>query len=73
VKQQLTSVLSKYHCQEIKALGEPFDPHLHEALTAQPTADQPANTVLMVVQPGYRVHDRVVRPSQVIVSKKPEN
>ncbi len=72
VKQQLAGVLTKHHCQEIKALGQPFDPHLHEALTAQPAAEHPANTVLQVVQPGYQVHDRVIRPSQVIVSRKPE-
>jgi molecular chaperone GrpE len=72
VKQQLTGVLSKHHAQEIKALGQPFDPHLHEALTAQPSAEHPENTVVQVVQPGYQVYDRVIRPSQVIVSKNPE-
>jgi molecular chaperone GrpE len=72
VKQQLAATLARHYCQEIKAQGLPFDPHLHEALTAQPAAEYPANTVLQVVQPGYQVHDRVIRPSQVIVSKKPE-
>jgi molecular chaperone GrpE len=68
VKQQLESVLQRHHCLPIEALGEPFDPHLHEAITMQPSADKPANTVLHVVQTGYQVHDRVIRPAQVIVS-----
>ena len=72
VKQQLDAALARHHCLPIEAQGEPFDPHLHEAITMQPSAEHPANTVLQVVQPGYRVHDRVIRPSQVIVSRKPE-
>lgn len=72
VRQQLTNVLEKYHCKPIKADGETFDPHLHSAMTTMPSADHPPNTVLQVVQEGYQVHDRVIRPSQVIVSKKTE-
>lgn len=72
VKQQLESVLERHQCQPIKALGEPFDPHLHEAISMQPSADHAANTVLHVVQTGYQVHDRVIRPSEVIVSAAAE-
>jgi molecular chaperone GrpE len=72
VKQQLASALARHHCVEIKAQGQPFDPHQHQAVTAMPSQEQPANTVLQVVQPGYQVHDRVIRPSQVIVSKTSE-
>jgi molecular chaperone GrpE len=68
VKQQLVSVLERHHCVVIPALGQPFDPNLHEAISMQPSADQPANTVLYVAQTGYQLHDRVVRPTQVIVS-----
>lgn len=68
VARQIHGVLQRHHCTEIPALNQPFDPHLHEAITQQPCADVPANTVLCVVLPGYRLHDRVVRPSQVIVS-----
>lgn len=69
VKQQLAAALQRHHCVEIKAAGEVFNPHKHEALTAMPSAQHAPNTVLQVVQPGYEVHERVIRPSQVIVSK----
>jgi molecular chaperone GrpE len=72
VSQQLSSVLERHHCKPIKALHEQFDPHLHEAIMQQPSNEVPENSVLMVTQEGYQVHGRVIRPSQVIVSKKAE-
>jgi molecular chaperone GrpE len=71
VRQQLGSLLERHHCKTIDAEGKPFDPAHHEAVMQQPAADKPENTVTMVVQTGYQLHDRVVRPAQVIVSKKP--
>lgn len=71
VAQQLESVLQRHDCQRIAAQGEPFDPALHEAIAQQPSHDLPAGTVLHVAMDGYRLHDRVVRPSQVIVSQTP--
>ncbi len=68
VYQQLETTLAKHHCKRIAALNAPFDPALHDALLQQPSADHPPHTVLQVVQAGFQVHDRVVRPSQVIVS-----
>ena len=65
---QFKDALGRHHCTKIPALGEPFDPHLHEAIMQQPTADQPPGTVVMVTQAGFRLHNRVVRPSQVIVA-----
>jgi molecular chaperone GrpE len=50
------------------AEGQPFDPERHEALTRQPSDDVPPNTVVQVVQAGYLVGDRVLRPAKVIVS-----
>jgi molecular chaperone GrpE len=72
VRQQLGSVLDKHHCKVIEAEGKPFDPAHHEAVMQQPNPDKPENTVTMVVQTGYQLYDRVVRPAQVIVSKKPD-
>ena len=69
VRQQLEDVLKRHKCERIKALETPFDPNLHHAVMQQPSADHPPNTVLIVTQNGYKLHDRVVRPSQVIVSK----
>ncbi|HEX6961444.1 MAG TPA: nucleotide exchange factor GrpE [Lacipirellula sp.] len=68
VRQQLLTVLGQYHVQEIPAQGEAFDPQFHAAILQQPSADVPASHVMMVAQTGYKLHDRVVRPSQVIVS-----
>lgn len=66
--QQLLDVLQRHHCKTIEALHAPFDPNLHHAILQQPSDEFPPNTVVMVTQNGYKLHDRVVRPSQVFVS-----
>ena len=68
VARQSKDVLERYHCVRIADLHEPFDPNLHEAISQQPTDEHPAGTVVLVTQAGFQLHDRVVRPSQVIVS-----
>lgn len=68
VATQLESVLAKHHCKRIEAVGQPFDPNRHEAIFQQPSADHPPGTVLAEALPGFALHDRVVRPTQVIVS-----
>lgn len=65
----LLSILEKFNIHQIDPIGAPFDPKLHEALTAQPTADVAPNTVLSVIQKGFVIHDRVLRPARVIVAK----
>jgi molecular chaperone GrpE len=72
MEQQLKSLLTAHQCVLIEALEQPFDPNLHEAIQQMPSAEHPPGTVVLVTQPGYRLHDRVVRPSQVIVSKAAE-
>jgi molecular chaperone GrpE len=69
VAQQLEAVFAKHHCKRIEAVGLPFDPHQHEAIAQQPSGDHPPHTVLAEAQSGFQLHDRVIRPSQVIVSK----
>jgi molecular chaperone GrpE len=71
VRQQLMTTLSRHQCEPIPADGQPFDPHFHQAILQQPSADVPAGYVMMVTQPGYKLHERVVRPAQVIVSSGP--
>lgn len=71
VRQQLETVLTQHGCERISPEGELFDPHFHEAILHQPSAEVPANHVVMVTQTGYKLHDRVVRPAQVIVSSGP--
>jgi len=71
VAEQLQSVLARHHCLPIDAEGQPFDPNLHEAISQHPSDEHPENTVLLVTQKGYQLHDRVARPSQVVVTSKP--
>jgi molecular chaperone GrpE len=71
VAQSLTGTLARHNCTRIEALHKPFDPALHEAIMQQPSDQFAAHTVLAVVQDGYVLYDRVVRPAQVIVSTAP--
>jgi len=71
VAKQLDDILAKYSVQEIPALGETFDPNCHEAISQMPSDEHPSGTVTHVAQSGFRMHDRVVRPSQVVVSSGP--
>jgi molecular chaperone GrpE len=71
VRQQLVNVLSQHQIEPIDAHGQPFDPNIHQAILQQPSAEIPAGSISLVTQQGYKLHDRVVRPSQVIVSSGP--
>ena len=73
VAQQFRDTLKAHAAEPIEAIGKPFDPNLHEALTQIPSAEHEPMTVLQVVEMGYRLHDRVVRPARVIVSCAPPN
>ena len=68
VTQQITATLEKHGCKKIAATGEAFDPNLHQALQMQPSEEFDANTVMQDLRPGFQLHDRVLRPSQVFVS-----
>jgi len=65
----LTSVMEKYNIKEINALNEKFNPEYHEAMSIQERSDVEPNTVVTVVQRGYLLNDRLIRPAMVIVSK----
>lgn len=62
--------LEQFGIRRIKALGERFDPNLHEAVMAVDDPSQPAETVVRVVEDGYTIHDRLLRPARVVVSKR---
>ena len=66
------STFEKLGVKEVNPENEPFDPELHQAMTMQEVADVEANTVIAVMQKGYLLNDRLVRPAMVMVSKKPE-
>ena len=68
---QLSGVLDKFNISEINPLGEKFDAHKHQAI-GMLDSDQPANTVVSVMQKGYTLNDRVLRPALVMVSKAKE-
>jgi len=66
---QFNKVLAGQHVEQIvPQVGEPFDPTRHEALMQQPS-DLPPNHVTQLLQKGYRIHERTLRPAQVAVSK----
>ena len=67
----LAKVLQDNDLEVIEPLGQPFDPEWHEAMTVLPSEDVEENTVLEVLQKGYRLHDRLIRPARVVVSRKP--
>jgi molecular chaperone GrpE len=70
--QGLLGALARHHCRPIEALHQAFDPTYHEAISQQSAVEYEPNTVIHVVQDGYMLHDRVIRPAQVIVSTRPE-
>ena len=61
--------LEKFNIEQVDPEGEPFDPQQHEALSIVENDDVEPNTVLTVVQKGYLLHGRVIRPAMVMVSK----
>jgi molecular chaperone GrpE len=68
IKKQFHSVLEKMGVKSIVALDAVFDPHMHQAVMQEPRADVDPNTVVKVVQTGYTLHEKVIRPSMVSVS-----
>jgi molecular chaperone GrpE len=66
---QLHQAFEKAGIKLIDPAGQPFDPNWHEAMVAQEAPDKPANTVLAVIQKGYSLNGRLLRPARVIVSK----
>ena len=66
----LDAALEQVGIVELDPEGEPFDPARHEAITMQPSTTSEPNTVLTVVQTGYAIHDRLLRPARVIVAQE---
>jgi len=69
---QLSAAFEKSNLREIHPLGEKFDPHRHQAISAVPS-DQEPNTVVTVLQKGYALSDRIIRPALVTVAKAPDS
>ena len=73
VHSQFLEILKKYHCEKIEAKFQPFDPNFHASVAQIPSAEHSVNTVIEEVQVGFCLFDRVVRPSQVVLSCKMES
>jgi molecular chaperone GrpE len=69
---QLHQVLREAGVESIDAVGHPFDPHRHEALGHQESAEHPEGQVLSQMRKGYKLKDRLLRPASVFVAKTPE-
>ena len=72
VERKLRSVLEAEGVTAIESVGHQFDPNVHEAVVHEPTADHPDNQVIGELQRGYRLHDRLIRPSLVRVANNPK-
>ena len=68
---QMEALLARHGAQRIAAVGDPFDPTRHEAVAVRETDDVPDGTVVDIVRSGFAIGDRVLRPAQVVVAKKP--
>ncbi len=68
----LNQILDRFGVAEIEPAGEAFNPELHEAMSMQETADHEPGSIIAVVQKGYTLHDRLLRPARVIVARAPE-
>ncbi len=66
---ELLSVLERHGVKSIPAAGEPFDPHVHEAMFEVPDSSVPHGTIVEVMETGYMLHDRTLRPARVGISK----
>ena len=71
ILKQFSTFLEKEKVEPIKAIGEKFNPEFHEALTSEESNDHEEDTIISQFVKGYKINNRVLRPSQVIIAKKP--
>lgn len=67
--QEILKIFEKFSVKPIVSLDQPFDPVFHQAVLQEETSEKPENTVLKEMQRGYMIHDRLLRPAMVVVSK----
>ncbi|MCX7978732.1 MAG: nucleotide exchange factor GrpE, partial [Bdellovibrionaceae bacterium] len=71
IANEIRSLLSRHGVSDLPCLGAPFDPNIHEALASETTNEQPEGTIVRVHRKPYKYHDKLIRPGQVVVAKKP--
>ena len=69
----LLKIFERFSVKLIEAVGKPFDPNFHQAMMQEASDSHPENTIIREFQKGYMLHDRLLRPSMVVVSKGPGN
>ncbi len=67
-EREFLATLERHHIKRVDPLGQPFDHNLHQAVMQVDTPDKPAGTVVQVLQPGYTIHGRLLRPAMVAVA-----
>jgi molecular chaperone GrpE len=72
VQREFLGILEKHAVSEVEATGKSFDPAVHEAMAQVPDGSVAPNTVTQVLQKGYQLRERLLRPARVMVAKKPE-
>ena len=71
ILKQFSSFLQKEKVVPVEAIGKKFDPMIHEVLTSEESSENEENTIISQFVKGYTINNRVIRPSQVVISKKP--
>jgi molecular chaperone GrpE len=72
IHRQLNDALAKFGLEPVPTVGETFDPHVHEAVSAEPSSEHEENTVIAEFQRGYRLGEKLLRPAKVKVASSPE-
>ncbi|NQT47302.1 MAG: nucleotide exchange factor GrpE [Candidatus Omnitrophica bacterium] len=70
IRAEIDKILKQDGVERVESIGQPFDPHVHEAMMMVETDDHPEGTVIEELQPGYKLNGRLLRPAKVKVSKK---
>ena len=70
---EILKIFEQFGVKRFESIGNPFDPNLHQAVMQEETDAFPENTVSKELQKGFMIHDRLLRPAMVVVSKKPES
>ena len=69
IEREFIQTLERFHIKRVEPMGQPFDHNLHQAVAQVEAADKPPGTVVQVLQSGYTLHGRLLRPAMVVVSK----
>jgi molecular chaperone GrpE len=73
VQSQFLDTLSRFGVNRVDALGKSFDPEMHEAVSVEPRSDVEHGTITQVMEPGFRLHERLLRPAKVVVAAEPRD